>query len=283
MISDRYEQYVFSDEGIPFVLFGDLLRPGTVTYKEANWHDNAELQICEGGSGYVILDGRRIPFEEGDIVMVEPNSIHFTGSESSVIYSCMIFDKEFCRRADIDLSHMHFEDRFRDKEIFDIIRYIKDVFGNRSEKNRTAKLQMLTLSLLIALEKHQIQWKSESKCDIVTNQNVKNAIRFIRENYHEKIGLEAIAKSIFVNKFALARQFKAATRQTVTKYLNSYRCAKAKELIEGGTSVSDAAHLCGFGNMSFFSKTFKSHTGILPIQCKPKFDNSHADLQNRLQ
>ena len=182
----------------------------------------------------------------------------------------MIFDKEFCRRAGIDLSAMHFEESFRDEQIFDTIGQIKSVFKNRSEKNRTARLQMLTLSLLISLEKHQIHGKSDHKSDPVTNENVKNAIRFIRENYHKKIGLEEIAKSIFVNKYALARQFKAATRQTVTEFLNGYRCAKAKELIEGGASVSDAARMCGFGNMSFFSKTFKSHVGVLPVKCKPK-------------
>lgn len=97
---------------------------------------------------------------------------------------------------------------------------------------------------------------------------VKCTIKFIRTNYERKISLDEAAKNAFMNKYTLSCEFKKLTSQTIVQYINSYRCKKAAEYITSGTSVSEAARLCGFTNMSFFTKTFKRYMGAMPSEYK---------------
>ena len=55
-----------------------------------------------------------------------------------------------------------------------------------------------------------------------------------------------------MDKYTLSREFKKLTGMTIVQYINSYRCKKAAEYIASGTSVSEAANMCCFTNMSFF-------------------------------
>ena len=50
----------------------------------------------------------------------------------------------------------------------------------------------------------------------------------------------------------------------------TYRCKKAAEYIVSGCSISESARLCGFTNMSFFTKTFKLCMGKMPSKYKTK-------------
>ena len=95
-------------------------------------------------------------------------------------------------------------------------------------------------------------------------ETVKSVITYIRENYNKKITLDEISKAVLCDKYALCREFKKYTGQTITEYLNYYRCVKAKELLEEGYSVTETADLCGFGNLSYFGETFKMHIGYSP-------------------
>ena len=100
------------------------------------------------------------------------------------------------------------------------------------------------------------------------HQTVKKAIKYIRDNYNNKIQIEDIARHTAINKFALCRIFKKITGQTIIENINRYRVMKATDYLEQGYSVSETAILCGFENLSFFTQTFKRYTSKLPSQVK---------------
>ena len=92
----------------------------------------------------------------------------------------------------------------------------------------------------------------------------KILIRHIRENYSCKLTLDELAKVALMDKYTMSKVFKKATNQTIVQYINSYRCKKVSEYISDGLSISEAAQKCGFTNMSYFTKTFKTYMGCLP-------------------
>ena len=134
-----------------------------------------------------------------------------------------------------------------------------------------AKLNNIVLELLIELAEHHSIANPCSEIDAAKNNLIKSVIIYTRENYDRKITLDEIAKSVHYDKYALCREYKKYTGQTIIDDLNHYRCIKATELLKKGTSVSDTADKCGFANLSYFGKTFKKHIGHSPSKFQKKF------------
>lgn len=267
MLGTRYEEYVNFTDNIPFVISFDITRSKSIRSNAVNWHDNVEIQLCTSGSGFVLLDGKKININVGDVVVANSNTFHYTGTDDTITYDCMIIDTEFCKQAGIDVSKILFKEHFYDNEIREIFGEIK-VIKQNGDHLSSAKLRMLTLKLLVALcEKHTVSFNVvENKKS--THKTIKDTIIYIHKNYNRKLSLDEIAKSVYANKFTLTRAFKEMTGQTIFEYINIFRCRQAHQLINSGFSVSESAILCGFSNMSFFTKTFKRYIGYLPSECQ---------------
>ena len=122
--------------------------------------------------------------------------------------------------------------------------------------------------MLIELAEQHITHKTAPSEDFKRYETVKNVISYIRENYRRKITIDDISKAVLYDKYALCREFKRLTGQTIVENLNNYRCIKAIDYLSEGYSVADTASLCGFDNLSFFAKTFKRYIGKLPREYK---------------
>ncbi|MBQ7298453.1 MAG: helix-turn-helix domain-containing protein [Clostridia bacterium] len=263
----RYEEYGVSNDGIPFVLYDGLHRTPLTCSSAANWHDHIEVQLCHSGEGFVLIDGERRPFLPDDIVLVNSGAIHYTGTEHELLYSSLLIDPVFCRCAGFEPTALFFEPCFRDSVCFSLCRDLIELYHNESAPHRCAGLQILILQLLIHLTDLHTVPAPEVK-GVPAHDTVKRAIRYIRENYHQKITLDSLAAVVYTDKYNLTRIFRRLTQLTVVDYINQYRCRMAMSMIADGKSISEAAAACGFHNMSFFTKTFRRHIGCLPSDCK---------------
>ncbi len=268
MRGTRYEEYARMQDGLPFVLNTDILRNRHLRSKENNWHENLEIQICTNGRGIVLLDGTQHPFYPNDIVVVNSGVIHYTDTDSELTYDALIVDTEFCKQMNIDVAQIAFETIPHSRDALRLFWKLKTVYQNKTASCRTATLTKLLLELLIELIQHHSTQQTASGERNRNYEKVKHAILYIRDNYHQKITLEDIAKAVLCDKYTLCKDFKKYTRQTVFAHLNHYRCVKALEHLTAGKTVTEAATLCGFDNLSFFSKTFKTHIGKLPSAYK---------------
>ena len=204
MIGIRYEEYDTQTDGIPFVLYDDLHRTPLTCSSAANWHDNIEIQFCIDGKGTVLIDGERYPFLPDDIMLVNSGAIHYTGTEESLIYTSILLDPTFCRRAGFEPTALFFEPRFRDSDCLALCREIVQFYNTENIPHRYAELQILTLRLLILLsDKHTLP-PPKTK-GVPTHDTVKNAIRYIRANYQNRITLDILAAVVYTDKYHLTR------------------------------------------------------------------------------
>ena len=268
MLGTRFEEYINFDEGLPFMYNSGITRTPEVYSREANWHENLEIQLYTAGNGTVLVDRESVKVSPGDFVAVNSDVIHHTGTSDTVTYDVLIFDTAFCVSLDVDIRCLEFERKFRNKELGVLFEKLKSAYFNKDDVCRKAKLYAIAAEILVLLrERHTLSVKV-GKGGKDEFEAVKNAIKYIRENYADKIYLDDIASFAFTDKYALSRSFKKVTGQTIFQYINGYRCRKTAELISEGMSVSEAAMLCGFSNMSFFTKTFKQHMGSLPSKMR---------------
>ena len=266
----RYEDYSQIKERTPCVVNSDIIRTKHKLSDTANWHNNIEIQICCEGSGYVILNGVRTEIDMGDIVAVNCNTIHFTGTDDYIKYHCIIIDNDFCRNSGIDCADIQFENIFKNRKIENSITETVETYKNSDDICYKAKLQRLILEILIEMRLHHTESTSLSKYDTKYFKEVKEAILYIQSNYKKKITLEDLSKAMYIDKYTLSKKFKAFTGITIVDYINDYRCKMALSMIQKGEQINSAARNCGFNNISFFTKTFKRHIGNLPSFYKKK-------------
>lgn len=102
-----------------------------------------------------------------------------------------------------------------------------------------------------------------------TNHLIKNAVEYIKENYHKDIDLETIAKNIFITPGYLSLLFKQETGVNFLEYLHKYRIQKAKEYFHNKLLKNyEVSRMVGYTNEKYFSQMFKRYTGLTPTQYK---------------
>ena len=267
MFKTQHEEYGKLSENVPCVFLPNIKRTKFFSDKLTNWHENLEIQLCTSGSGYTLLNGEKHQMQKGEILVVNSNVVHYTSTDDNMVYNCLIIDSNFCKYALIDHTQIHCDTLIKSPTILNLFKKIEEIY-NSNDVCKTAMLQIAILEILVELRKNHTVSDNFHRKNNRYFEEVKNAIKFIRENYNKKITLDYLSKNVFCDKFSLSKKFKAFTGSTVIEYVNNYRCERAKELIRDGIPINEAARLCGFNNMSFFTKTFKENTGKLPSNYK---------------
>jgi AraC-like DNA-binding protein len=68
-----------------------------------------------------------------------------------------------------------------------------------------------------------------------------------------------------MSRAQLYRKFNALTNQTVKEFVRTVRLKKAAELLDSGQhNVSEVAWAVGFGDLPYFTRSFKIQYGINP-------------------
>lgn len=98
---------------------------------------------------------------------------------------------------------------------------------------------------------------------------VRNSIAYIHENYDKSFTLVDLANHLYVSPAYLSKLFSAEIGEPFSKYLLNYRIQKAIEYMKNSEyKLYTIASLCGFSDITYFSKAFKSVTGMSPQKYK---------------
>jgi len=94
---------------------------------------------------------------------------------------------------------------------------------------------------------------------------VQRAKRFIEFNAFEQICLNDIAMEIGLSPFTTLRQFRLLTGKTPHAYLLEIRLERAKQLLrDRRIPIQSVGIAAGFNDAAYFSRFFKSRTGLSP-------------------
>uniref|UniRef100_UPI00333E43C9 helix-turn-helix transcriptional regulator n=1 Tax=Castellaniella defragrans TaxID=75697 RepID=UPI00333E43C9 len=98
-------------------------------------------------------------------------------------------------------------------------------------------------------------------------QRLIEARALLEKNYSQEWTVQSLARAVGLNEKRLQQGFQALYGCPVHACLTRIRLNAAVALLKRGTSVTETAACCGFGNLSHFSRMFRGHTGITPKQC----------------
>lgn len=94
---------------------------------------------------------------------------------------------------------------------------------------------------------------------------IYSALQYIEDHYSEKFSLQDIADYVHFSAPYFSKVFKKEMDITFTKYLTNVRIEKSKLLLKNSKyPLSDIPAMVGFEEQSYFTRVFRTITGVSP-------------------
>ncbi|MGN0360057.1 MAG: helix-turn-helix domain-containing protein [Hominisplanchenecus sp.] len=125
-----------------------------------------------------------------------------------------------------------------------------------------------------ALLKSQAATLLASISEAASKENPKQLVQKIMEliKDNKTISREELAEQVFLSPDYMAKVFKRETGKKLIDYLSEVKLEEAKyRLSKTNESISNIASSLAYSNFSYFSKMFKSETGMSPGEYRKKF------------
>ncbi len=214
-------------------------------------HKYWEIILQLSGNVVSVINGTSYNISPGDILIIPPDTFH--NGISDGFYTDMYIQCEDMDFSDFKLLHDN------DGSILSLMNLLhksyteKDTFYEQITEN-------LFRTICSYLNKH-----SDCSSKYIFVNQLKNEIYKNISNSDFKI-LDYVHKLGF-NIDYVRRCFKEETDTTPLEYLTNIRLSYAKKLLlqETYVSIVDVAEKCGFNDSFYFSKIFKQHFGLSPL------------------
>ena len=198
-------------------------------------------------SGSIIVIPPKTPYEidcNGETIYFL--TVHYTGSEA--LNKLNEYGISLFPAVNILSPKNHMQIRF--KKLF-------EGFA-RNDRFRDYDLSCLLERILIEAGR---SIESSSKGSVLLNKS----INYINEYFNKKIPITKLASIENMCMTTYNKYFKKIMGISPTKYIIELRMTSAKELLEfTDLPIKEIAITCGYDDLNFFSKTFKTTEGITP-------------------
>lgn len=124
------------------------------------------------------------------------------------------------------------------------------------------KEEMLLLLISLLIEQYGQPYEG---CIPECREEIERTCVFMSAHFAEHISLENLCKCSGLSKSTLLRAFTRSKGVTPYRYLQIVRIDKAKEMLEQGVPLVDAAIRTGFSDQSHFSNFFHMFIGLSPV------------------
>ncbi|MCQ5387073.1 AraC family transcriptional regulator [Hungatella hathewayi] len=243
-----------------------------------HWHEELELIHIISGTFHVTINETTRNAVPGDILLVNSGGLH-GGTPYDCVYECLVFPvsllssqtyaSEFLNR--LDRQDLILDEYFPAGEDTAIHSLLEQLFALMQDSDEGGKLQSLGLLYqFMGLLLQDRRYTASDKSNLSTHRNIyllKNVLNYIEAHYTEKITLHELARTAGMSSKYFCHFFSEMTGRTPIDYVNYYRVERACCLLAGmGHSITDIAMLCGFNDVSYFTRTFKKYKGISPGQ-----------------
>lgn len=115
----------------------------------------------------------------------------------------------------------------------------------------------------ISFEESFAEIHEDDKLNEASNFIVKNAMKYIEQNYSHKITLSEVADKTYVSQWHLSKLLNRTMGQNFSEFLNHVRINEAQKLLrDPSLRICDIAEKVGFVDLSHFSRVFKKIVGI---------------------
>lgn len=256
---------------------------------ELYWHNHEayELTFIYAGYGKRLVGDNIAYFEKGDLVLLGPYLPHSWVSDITcpqpvqafVLQLSPDFLELLIQIPGMDdlqqlLKAAKFGLSLNDMTSI-VYSFLKELEGANPSIISNAKL-LLLFNKLCTLKQSKLA--SDVYCNMSSNglmlSRLNKVLQWLNNNFtNPNLQLSNAANLLHMQESAFSKFFKKHTRQTFTSFLNELRITYAcRLLVETDEAIALIAYTCGFGNISYFNRTFLTKKGITPKEYRKRYN-----------
>lgn len=292
LVDHRKRYHLALDPAFPFTikLFSYDGVPGPFPM---NWHERLELFVPLAGSGEFAIGEDHIPFEAGDVLVIDNLKLHglasFTGpARRAMVVTFLpeflytlgsplcdsLFLTPFYRSPGTPPATVKTADRSAPLLHEALSRLVQCYFGaaDGAQYQAGCKAYLLeALYLLIA----RVGWTASTQSEYLRRQEQSRQLGklhdYLLEHFHERVTVQKAASLVGMGESRFMKYFRSVTGETFVGYLNRLRVEKAAQLLEEtGLSIAEIAAASGFADQSYFDKVFRRRFQITPREARSR-------------
>ena len=247
------------------------------------WNDSIEIVFVLKGKIKVGIDFEVNVLDERQIEIINPNEAYWVKkiSDENLVLVLNI-DPEFFEKYYKDAKDIFFytdsSDNSQEGDKYRVLRrYIATILFEIESKldDYEDVVEEIVLKLMYHLlnEFHYLYYEGENlEEDEEELQRYHRVVKYISNNYMNKVSLQEIAEKEFLSLPYLSQKIKETLGYGFNDYLNQIRVEESiKLLLDTDRSISDIAEEVGFSHLRYYSKHFKNHYKITPLQYRKKY------------
>ncbi|MBQ7120225.1 MAG: helix-turn-helix transcriptional regulator [Oscillospiraceae bacterium] len=284
--------YKFASTDIPdfitvksIVSVSRTIRNGNENSNDGEVHDFWEFLCIKKGEINILVDGEVYHLTPGQLIIYPPHSFHSVAASHEAIINVVCFATDSRAMSDfkrtiIDLNEYQLESLTRlvtlGKHLFTLAPpevYDRGMIPKESTKDY--ELQRVSNMLeLFLLDLYETESEEVSQSNVLTINNAnyrseqfQKLTDYLKSNLEQNLTLEQISSDCSISIPNLHRLCRKQCGCGPITYFISLKIGVAKKLIrQSSLNFTQISQELGFSTLNYFSKLFKSKTGMTPSE-----------------
>lgn len=260
----------------PKLLYTGYVSDDPMWFNIEHSHEFCEIIYILSGQGFIILDGNKHFIKTGDLIVINPNTIHEESSDKNNPLHFLFLAIDRFKVSGLENNMLIPADAYPIMTLtsykFKVESYFLDIV--KETANRVEYFETISHSLVCALIVLILRvYISSNNTFNNTTSECQKVQQYIDQNYQSEITLESLAKTIYISKHHLSHIFKSETGMSPIKYVITKRISEASRLlIETQDPIYEIANKVGYTDPVYFSQIFKKTVGISPQNFRNKYN-----------
>lgn len=222
-----------------------------------------------GEEGFNLINELRPDIVLLDINMPKLNGIEMLSKFENIDFQIIIlsgYDEfEYAKKAITFDACAYLLKPLDDRELFSAVEKAKKRISISSNKMKVEEEFTRAISKL-DLENIEL--------DNNYSETTREIIKYIENNYPEKIMIDDLANYTYRSKSSINSKFKEDTGRTINSYINRYRIKESIRLMKDTDETIDSiSESVGFSNYRYFISVFKKYIDMTPTEFCDKYFN----------
>jgi len=206
----------------------------------------------------------------GDVTLINPGETHTgqAGDADGWITRTLLVPADLIRQCGRTIE-------FDNPVATDITLFAALIAAHRKSRSSDTDLESecATFDALLALS------SPRSRCDdmrTTPSRNIARACELVRDNFRQRVTLDAMAAAACLSKFHFVRAFAQQIGISPHAFVVQVRLRAAVAALKSGAAAGDVAASSGFADQAHFCRAFKRTLGVTPMAYARAASEAHA-------